>query len=249
MILPRREDALHKTYLYRLLMGIIDNQRLSRRLRFKGGTCATLAGWLDRFSLDLDFDLTPTGDLAVTRHVFEAVVGTLGLVVKQRSGDGALWVLQYPSRPGERNSIKVSIMSQVVKANGYTPLYLSDINRYVVCQTKDTMVANKLVAPVDRYERNGTIAGRDIYDIHFFLSHGYAYNEAVIGERRHIAARDYLDELYQFIRNRVTDRVIAEDLNYLLPPAKFQTMRNTLKDETLMLIGDLGKRASVHFPS
>ncbi|PJA52923.1 hypothetical protein CO166_03640 [Candidatus Roizmanbacteria bacterium CG_4_9_14_3_um_filter_36_11] len=57
MILPKREDVFHKVQLYRLLTGLIDSNLLSRSIYFKGGTAASMMGFLDRFSVDLDFDL------------------------------------------------------------------------------------------------------------------------------------------------------------------------------------------------
>lgn len=56
MLLPDSKQAIHKAWLYRLLAAIYDNQTLSGLLYFKGGTCAAMLGWLDRFSIDLDFD-------------------------------------------------------------------------------------------------------------------------------------------------------------------------------------------------
>lgn len=45
------------------------------------------------------------------------------------------------------------------------------------------MMANKLVAVIDRYVHREAIAGRDLYDIHHFFMKGYRYNEDVICER------------------------------------------------------------------
>lgn len=241
MMLPRPNDAIHKTHLYRILMGILDDPLLSRSLYFKGGTSAALAGWLDRFSLDLDFDLAREAQAGEMQSRLLVLFGGLGLNVSTHKG--LFFVLRYPSRPGERNSIKVSIMTDVIAANRYAPLYLSDIDRYALCQTRDTMVANKLVAPVDRYEKYQTIAGRDIYDIHYFLSHGFAFRKEVIRERREMDVKRYLSELISFVDRRMNDRVIAEDLNYLLPPARFQAIRKTLREETLVLLRDARERA------
>ena len=59
MILPSPKDALHRGQMYRVLTAIADSSFLSRSLIFKGGTCAAMQGCLDRFSVDLDFDLAP----------------------------------------------------------------------------------------------------------------------------------------------------------------------------------------------
>ncbi|OGG11926.1 hypothetical protein A2Z00_04365 [Candidatus Gottesmanbacteria bacterium RBG_13_45_10] len=239
MILPRPQDAIHKTHLYRLLMEIIDSRHLARFLYFKGGTCAALAGWLDRFSLDLDFDVAPRVKAAIIKEELTALAGRLGFTVKQQKD--LFFVFGYTSRPRERNSIKISVFTERVRANQYAPVYLTDIRRYAMCQTRDTMVANKLIAPLDRYDRYGTIAGRDIYDIHYFLSHGYPYRPEVIVERRRVKVQEYIAQLVDFIDHKVTQRLIAEDLNYLLPLKKFQAIRKTLKEETILLLRDSQK--------
>jgi predicted nucleotidyltransferase component of viral defense system len=56
MLVLRLEDILHKSYLNRVLMEIIDRPVLAHNLAFKGGMCASMLGYLDRFSVDLDFE-------------------------------------------------------------------------------------------------------------------------------------------------------------------------------------------------
>ncbi|HLC44772.1 MAG TPA: nucleotidyl transferase AbiEii/AbiGii toxin family protein [Patescibacteria group bacterium] len=232
-------DAMHKMQLYRLLMAILDEPDIARAVRFKGGTCAAMLGWLDRFSIDLDFDCAPDADKAVLRHSLRRLFDSLQLMEKKGGERGnLLFVVGYKAPTGARNSMKVSIVDTQTATNVYHPLYLSDINRYALCQTKDTMVANKLVAPLDRHEHYGTVAGRDIYDIGYFLSHGYPYRKEVIEERRGIPVVQHLEALIDFIRGAVTDRIIAEDLNYLLPAASFRAIRKTLKQEVLVLLSD-----------
>jgi len=46
MILPNPKEAIHKSWLYRLLSAIYDNQILADSLYFKGGTCAAMLGYL-----------------------------------------------------------------------------------------------------------------------------------------------------------------------------------------------------------
>ena len=103
-------------------------------------------------------------------------------------------------------------------------------------QTLETMVANKLVAVTDRYNLHGTIAGRDIYDIHYFLVHGYNYHAPVIAERTGIAPKDYFEKLILFVKENVNQTIINEDLNTLLPPAQFQQIRKILIPETVSLL-------------
>jgi len=100
-------------------------------------------------------------------------------------------------------------------------------------QTIETMFANKLVAVTDRYALHRSIAGRDIYDIHYFFLHGYAYTPAVILERTGLSVVDYFEKLELFIKTHVTQTLINEDLNTLLPNDQFQAVRKVLLPETL----------------
>jgi hypothetical protein len=123
-----------------------------------------------------------------------------------------------------------------IKANEYRVQYLSEIDRLVNCQTIESMFANKLVAVTDRYKLHGSIAGRDIYDIHHFFVRGYAYRAAVIKERTGKEPQAYFAELIYFIKKHVTQTIINEDLNMLLPPRRFQQIRKVLLPETLAFL-------------
>lgn len=244
MIIPKPSDALHKMRLYRLLIAILDERSLSQNLYFKGGSCAAMLGWLDRFSIDLDFDLNPKADNKLITKKLITIFETLNLEVKTKAKDTPFFVLEYQAKPGFRNSLKLGIMGERIFANDYKPFYLAEIDRYAICQTKETMVANKLVALIDRFEKHHVIAGRDLYDIHYFLSLGYPYKKEIIEERRNTRVVNYLIELREFIKERITQRIITEDLSYLLPFEKFKAIRKTLKTETLILISDEIKRLS-----
>lgn len=242
MIIPKSKDALHKMQLYRLLIAILDERTLSQNLYFKGGSCAAMLGWLDRFSIDLDFDLRPNANKKSITQKLHTIFEQLHLEVKTQAKDTLFFVLGYQAKSGLRNSLKLGIMEEQVLANDYSALYLGEVDRYALCQTRQTMVANKLVALIDRFEKHHVIAGRDIYDIHHFLSLGYPYKKEIIEERRKTSVLDYLSELKEFIKEKITDTIITQDLSYLLPFEKFNSIRKTLKTETLILIADEIKR-------
>ena len=147
MLLPHKEDAVHKAWLYRLLAGIYDNQILANSLYFKGGTCAAMLNWLDRFSVDLDFDYCATEDeMKNIRFNLENVFKKLGLEIKYKSARVPQYFLKYSS-PGElRNTIKIDVTYPAPQANTYRIFKLTDVDRLVNCQTVETMFANKLVA-------------------------------------------------------------------------------------------------------
>lgn len=236
MLNLRPEEIIHKSNLNRVLIEIIDKPALALNLAFKGGTCALMLGYLDRFSVDLDFDVLKNTDETALRQEFHQVFDHLDLTVVEEFTNVLLFRLRYPSEPGKRNNLKISVSSQLVKANKYKVQYLAEIDRMMNCQTLETMFANKLVAVTDRHDLHGTIAGRDIYDIHHFFVHGYSYDSQVIRERTGLEPQDYLGRLSEFIKKKVTQTTINEDLNTLLPYKKYQQIRKVLIPETLALL-------------
>ena len=243
MILPNQKDAKHKAWLYRLLAAIYDNQVLASSLYFKGGTCAAMRGFLDRFSVDLDFDfVVKKGENEVVKKNLEKVFKDLGLAIKEKSQRVPQYFLKYPARGDERNTIKIDVTMPPPKANKYEPVKMVEIDRIIMCQTVETMFANKLVALIDRYEKNHSIAGRDIYDIHYFFLQGYGYDEEVIEERRKKPVLDFFKELIEFTEKNINETIINQDINMLLPYDKFRKIRKVLKQETLMFLRDEVKR-------
>jgi predicted nucleotidyltransferase component of viral defense system len=243
MILPQPHDALHKAWLYRLLSAISDNRFIAEKLAFKGGTAAAMQGYLDRFSIDLDFDyINPTLELKVFRKNFEVIFEQLGLSIKDSSDNTAQYFLNYPvsSRSrGVRNTVKIDVTFPPPKANIYEKIRFKEIDRIVNCQTIETMFANKLVALIDRFEKNGSIAGRDIYDIHHYFLNGFRYHEPIILERRGLSdIRDFFSQLVEFIHSKITQTIINQDLNHLLEAKKFKTVRKTIKAELILMLQD-----------
>jgi len=245
MILPQSKDAAHKAWLYRLLSGIYEDAELAKVLYFKGGTCAAMLGYIDRFSIDLDFDFGgEKKEIAEARTHLERVFGDLGLTIRDQSKTVPQYFLKYDAPEGTRNTIKLDAFFPPHKANTYEQKRFHEIDRIITCQTIETMTANKLVALMDRYEHNEAIAGRDLYDIHHFFLKGYRYNEAVIKERTNKKTGQFFADLITFIERHITDEVINQDLNALLTYEKFSRIRKILKQETLMFLRDELKRIS-----
>lgn len=240
MILPNPKDAIHKAWLYRLLSEIYDRQELAKNFYFKGGTCAAMLGWLDRFSIDLDFDYVGSKEgMDAARRVFETVFAGLGLEIKDTSKQTLQYFLRYPVAKNARNTIKIDTTFPPPKSNTYKSYHLPDIDRIVPCQTKETMFANKLVALIERYEKREAIAGRDLYDIHHFFLQSFRYNSAVILERRKIKKlAEFFQDIVEFIEKHITQKIIDQDLNTLLAPDQFRRIRAHLKRETVMFLRD-----------
>jgi len=238
MINFSQQRAYHKAQLYRLLIRLLDDTEIASNIFFKGGTCSTMLGFLDRFSVDLDFDLKKRSNKNKLRKRLYKVFNDLNLKIKDESKNALQFFLLYQAPEGQRNTIKLDILDNPFETIDYHPQYLKDIDRMAICQTKESIIANKLVAITDRYKKRKTIAGRDVYDIHFFLSHGFNYKKEIIKERTNKSVLLYLQELKMFIRTKITQKIINQDLNFLLSYKQFNGIRKTLKIETLILIED-----------
>lgn len=236
MLIPKAADALHKAWMYRVLTAIADDVFLASELCFKGGTCAAMRGFLERFSVDLDFDLPdPSRTNEVKTHL-EKAFKRIGLKIHDQSSRQAQYFLKYDNKPRARNTLKLETSSLVAKANEYEEVRFEEIDRILRCQTIETMFANKLIAVKGRYKRNGSVAGRDLFDVHAFILKGYAFKREVIEELSGKKAEVYLKGLKNFIEKKFTQKDIDEDLNHLLPPEQFKKIRKTLKQEVLAFL-------------
>ena len=243
MALINKEITRHEAYLHRLLTEILDDKYLSLNVFFKGGTCARMLGFLDRFSVDLDFDLGKQAEKDKCRKLLYNIFNELGFKIKDESNKALQFFLRYEAAKGERNTIKLEILDKVLDSNEYGPQYLSLIDRSAICQTIETMFANKLVAPIDRFEKGESIAGRDIYDIHYFFLQGYNYREEVIKERRKKEILEYFLELREFIDKKISRQILEEDLNALLDYDNFKKIKKYLKQEVLnFLTNEINKQ-------
>jgi len=235
MKISKPSDIVHKIQLYRLLTKIADS-KIINHVFFKGGSCAAMLGYLDRFSVDLDFDIHPQSNMKEVDAVLKDIFTSLQLKVKSKSKNELFYVLQYVSQKLERNTMKLSFVVSPYKTNTYAPFFISEIDRFVPCQTIQTMFGHKLVSLTDRFSKYYTVAGRDMYDIHHFFLKGYRYNSKIIEERTHKTTLQYFILLTKFIKKNVTNQIITEDLNYLLPIKTFQLVKKTLIKETVMFL-------------
>ena len=114
-------DNIHKAWLYRVLEGIASDKYLPSVLYFKGGTCASMLGWLDRFSVDLDFDYGgKPEDVQKTRDSLEAIFADLGLSIKDKSQNGIQYFLKYEN---DKNNEKIA--RNTLKIDASFPLFAS----------------------------------------------------------------------------------------------------------------------------
>lgn len=238
MIVPNKDAIKHKNQIYRLLREILKDSFLSQNLMFKGGTYASLRGVLDRFSVDLDFDLPTKEKRGVIRDRCYEIFDTLDFEIKDESKNYLQFFLKYDAPQGERNTLKLEINDDVSKFNKYEKVLLEQINMYCNGHTLDTMFANKLVACKARFDKNGKIAGRDFYDIYKFFLQGLDVNKRVVEDRMDMNYIEYIDSLILFTQEHLTKRLLNQDLNPLLKQKEIDGLLPHIKEDIVIFLQD-----------
>lgn len=238
MIVPSKAEIKHKNQLFLLLKEILKEPFLSQNLMFKGGTYASLRGVLDRFSVDLDFDLPNKEKKGEIREKCYEIFKKLDLEIKDESKKHLQFFLKYDAPEGERNTLKLEINDDVSKYNEYEKVLLEQVNMYCNGQTLDTMFANKLYACKARFDKNGKIAGRDFYDIYKFFLQGMGINVEVIEERTGESYVNYLESLISFIDKHLTERLLNQDLNPLLKQDELDKVLPNIKESIIVFLED-----------
>lgn len=238
MFVPSNREIKHKNQLYILLKEILKDPLLSQTLMFKGGTYASLRGVLDRFSIDLDFDLPDKSKKKEIRKRCYEIFKKLDFEIKDESRRHLQFFLKYKAPEGERNTLKLEINDDVSKYNKYEKVLLEQVNMYCNGHTLDTMFANKLIACKARYDKNGKIAGRDFYDIYKFFLQGLSINEKVIEERSGMEYVKYLKSLIAFIKKNLTKTLLNQDLNPLVKQRDLDKLIPHINDDIISFLED-----------
>ena len=221
----------HKKIMLDILSDISSDPVLSINLGFKGGTCVYFLYGLDRFSVDLDFDLLNIEKKEIVLEKMDLLLAKYGEVKKE----GAL-----------RRKIKYSEESVMLKVDISDRMEINALNHYAVKDvvsgvplnilSQKDIFAHKLVAISDRYNnktKNKIIVNRDLYDANFFFDNKWGFNEKIIELRTKKSAVEYLSELKKLIEKKVDENKILDGIGALLDDKKRQWVRYNLKKELL----------------
>ncbi|OGY30889.1 MAG: hypothetical protein A3C02_03395 [Candidatus Andersenbacteria bacterium RIFCSPHIGHO2_02_FULL_45_11] len=220
------DTAKHKNILVKILKDIYTDPSISPILGFKGGTAATLFYNLDRFSVDLDFDLL---DSEKEDYVFEHIQRILGKygVVKQarKKRFNLLYILAYSDKDINTQNVKVEINRRKFGSQ-YTIRSFLGISMQVMVQ--EDMAAHKLCA---MYERIGK-TNRDIFDVQFFLSHDWQVNTKIVEDRMGVSYKEFLRKAIEALE-KLDERDILAGMGELLTEKQKAWVKAKLKSETL----------------
>jgi predicted nucleotidyltransferase component of viral defense system len=226
---------VHKRRMLKILADISANPLLSVNLGFKGGTCCYFIHGLDRFSVDLDFDLLSQDKQAVVLAELDSVLSGYGEL--KMEGKVFCRKLKYDD---ESATLKIDISDRfdINKLNTYRAVdIVSGIPLNVLA--KEDIFAHKLVALTERYNnkiKNKIIANRDLYDINYFFDLGWSYNKKIIELRSRKSCVVYLSDMKSVIAKTVNEKNILEGLGELVDNKKRDWIKTNLKNEVLKKI-------------
>ena len=214
----------HKTVLIRILKDIYSHPGIGPILGFKGGTAAYLFYGLDRFSVDLDFDLL---DSDKKDYVFQEIKNILEKYGRVKIADikrySLIFILAYTDKENDAQNVKVEINRRNFGSKYEIKSYLGIPLKVMV---KEDMAANKLVA---FYERIGK-TNRDLYDSWFFLSKDWPINRQLIERRTGMEFKDFLQVCIDLLGGMSTKNMLS-GMGVLLTEKQKTWVRNRLKDE------------------
>jgi predicted nucleotidyltransferase component of viral defense system len=228
------DTTVHKINLTNILIDIFKNSSLGPMLGFKGGTAALLFYNLPRFSVDLDFDLIVNlkKDSSELKEFIEKMTSLLSakFEIKDQSAkyNTLFWLVSYGAG---LTKIKVEISTRNNPHNHYNliPFYGTTIR---VIDLKD-MIAHKLVTVTER----GSLANRDLFDIHYFLSLPEAsqINYQIIKYRTGKDPKEFYLSLLKFL-DKINSKNILAGLGEVLTDSQKNWVREKLIIETKGLV-------------
>lgn len=219
----------HKNILIKILKDIFTDHALGPILGFKGGTAAYLFYDLNRFSVDLDFDLL---EESKEDFVFEEVrkilenYGTVKEAEKKRFN--LFYMLSYDDKAPAARNIKVEINRRNFGSNYDVKAYLGISMKVMV---KEDMAAHKLVAMYERLSKTN----RDIFDIWYFLQNDWPINKEIIKKRTEMSFKDFLQKCISLIE-KVDNKNILAGIGELLDAKQKAWAKEHLLGDVLFLL-------------
>lgn len=212
--------------MIQILKDLYSDFELANCLGFKGGTSLYFFHNLNRFSVDLDFNLLDTGKENSVYSKLRKIVLKYGKIDDEaQKFFGIIIVLNYGA--GERN-LKIEV-SQRQSECRYEIRNLMGFNVRVMVEPD--MFANKLCALLDRT----ALANRDIFDCWFFMQKRTPINTAIVEKRMQKPFTDYVQDCISAIDKMPTTSLL-NGLGELVSPDLKSFVKSKLKNEFLTLL-------------
>lgn len=222
-------QTTHKNILIKILKDVYTDGTLGPVLGFKGGTAAYLFYDLNRFSVDLDFDLLDSGKEDYVFKRIGSILENYGIVKEAaKKRFNLLFVLDYEHKiPGAQN-IKLEINRREFGSQYEIQSYLGISMQIMVRQD---MFAHKLCA---MYERIGK-TNRDIFDVWFFLQNEWPIHTEIVESRTGMSFKEFLQKCIGLLE-KMTDQNILSGMGELLDAKQKAWVKAKLRAETIFLL-------------
>lgn len=217
---------VHKNILLQILKDIYSDTSIAPYLGFKGGTAAYIFYDLDRFSVDLDFDLLDETKKDQVFSRIEKIVKNYGQIKETRKKRFNLFFLI--SYEEKAQNIKIEINRRMFGSQYEMKTYLG-ISMLVM--TEKDMFAHKLMA---MHERMGK-SNRDIFDVWFFAKNHWLINKKIVEERSGMPFAELLDKCIIQLE-KTTSRNILDGMGELLSEKQKDWVKADLVPDTIFLL-------------
>lgn len=218
--------STHKTILFQILKDIYSDTRIAPFLGFKGGTAALMFYGLDRFSVDLDFDLLDESKEEVVFERVAKIVEKYGTIREaNRKRFGIFYVLSYEDTA---RHIKVEINRRQFGSRYEVKTYLG-VSMLVM--VPEDVFAHKLVA---MYERIGKTS-RDIYDVWFFLQQRFPIHREIVEKRSGMSFNEFIQTCIGQLE-KMSNRHILDGVGEFLTSSQKDWAKAKLREEAISLL-------------
>lgn len=219
-------NSKHKGILVRILKDIYQATDIAPFLGFKGGTAVYVFYKLDRFSVDLDFDLIDEQRAEIVFEKVQNIIKQYGTVKDARIKRYSIFFLL--SYAENELNIKIEINTRKFGSAYELKSYLG-ISMLVMKQPD--IFAHKLVA---MHERMGK-ANRDIYDVHFFLKHHWPINKEIVKTRTKQEFREFVEIVCHDL-SKLSSRNILSGIGELITTEQKIWIKQNLLEDTVFLL-------------
>lgn len=218
------DQAKHRDVLVSVLSDIYSDPRICHCLGFKGGTALYLFYKLNRFSVDLDFDLLDSTKGDLVHEVLLEIVLQYGRIKDVALKHyGGLVAISYEKG---QHHLKIDVSHREPNASYESKLFLGV--PALVMKLED-MAANKLLALTDRR----IPASRDVFDTYFILRNKIDINETIIKDRTGLSLLEYLKKAIDYVEENFQHDLL-DALGELVDQKQKSWVKNKMKQDTLM---------------
>lgn len=223
-MLDRKE---HEKIMGQILFDISKDDTLRGMLGFKGGTACYFFHNLPRFSVDLDFNLTPDAKADVVMKNVHDILSSYGEIRDAREKYFTLFFLL--SYRKNAHQLKVEISTRLYPEDQYE--VRSYLGLPVLVLQKPFMTAHKFAAITSRKK----MVNRDLFDAHYFLKNNWPIDEASLKLRTGKTKSEYFLFLADMLE-KMDRKNILEGIGELIDEPKKQWVKSKLMDELIYLL-------------